>query len=245
MAAQSLGYKVCVLDPGSRQPGGRGGRRPHRAPTTSTGPALAELAARCRAVTTEFENVPAAALEFLAAALQRQPGSRQRRDRAGPDRREALRRGVRPRRGAARGDRTRERPRRARPGAAARHPEVRAPRLRRQGAGTGGHGRRRARRLGAHGRRALRARAAPARLQLRGVGRRARAAATAPRPRSRSPRTSTAGGILAVSIVPARVRRRPRATRARGGRATLAGRTGLRRRAVRRVLRARRRASCW
>ena len=65
MAAQSLGYKVCVLDPGHDSPAGAVADDHIRADYLDQA-ALTELARRCRAATTEFENVPAAALEFLA-----------------------------------------------------------------------------------------------------------------------------------------------------------------------------------
>jgi 5-(carboxyamino)imidazole ribonucleotide synthase len=65
MAAQSLGYKVCVLDPGSDSPAGAVADD-HIAADYLDRAGLAELARRCRAATTEFENVPAAALSFLA-----------------------------------------------------------------------------------------------------------------------------------------------------------------------------------
>ena len=65
MAAQSLGYKVCVLDPGHDSPAGAVADD-HIAADYLDEAALAELARRCRAATTEFENVPAAALRFLA-----------------------------------------------------------------------------------------------------------------------------------------------------------------------------------
>jgi 5-(carboxyamino)imidazole ribonucleotide synthase len=65
MAAQSLGYKVCVLDPGRDSPAGAVADD-HLCADYLDEAALAELARRCRAATTEFENVPAAALEFLA-----------------------------------------------------------------------------------------------------------------------------------------------------------------------------------
>jgi 5-(carboxyamino)imidazole ribonucleotide synthase len=65
MAAQSLGFKVCVLDPGDDSPAGAVADDHLRADYLDQA-ALAELARRCRAVTTEFENVPAAALAFLA-----------------------------------------------------------------------------------------------------------------------------------------------------------------------------------
>ena len=65
MAAQSLGYKVCVLDPGHDSPAGAVADD-HLCADYIDEAALAELARRCRAATTEFENVPAAALAFLA-----------------------------------------------------------------------------------------------------------------------------------------------------------------------------------
>lgn len=65
MAAQTLGYRVCVLDPGADSPAGAVADRHLRAGYTDEA-ALAELAALCRSVTTEFENVPAGSLEFLA-----------------------------------------------------------------------------------------------------------------------------------------------------------------------------------
>ncbi len=65
MAAQSMGFKVAVLDPGAESPAGTVAdlhiRKDYLDPA-----GLAELAALCRGVTTEFENVPARALEFLA-----------------------------------------------------------------------------------------------------------------------------------------------------------------------------------
>jgi 5-(carboxyamino)imidazole ribonucleotide synthase len=65
MAAQSLGYKVCVLDPGRDSPAGAVADD-HLCADYLDQAALAELARRCHAATTEFENVPAAALAFLA-----------------------------------------------------------------------------------------------------------------------------------------------------------------------------------
>ncbi|HVE90434.1 MAG TPA: 5-(carboxyamino)imidazole ribonucleotide synthase [Burkholderiaceae bacterium] len=72
MAAQSLGYKVCVLDPGHDSPAGAVADD-HIAADYLDEAALSELGRRCRAATTEFENVPAAALEFLAAHCQVSP----------------------------------------------------------------------------------------------------------------------------------------------------------------------------
>ena len=65
MAAQSMGYRVAVLDPGAESPAGTVAdlhiRRDYLDPQ-----GLEELARLCNGVTTEFENVPAKALEFLA-----------------------------------------------------------------------------------------------------------------------------------------------------------------------------------
>ena len=68
MAAQSMGYKVVVLDPGSDSPAGRVADD-HIAADYLDPSALQELATRCAAATTEFENVPADALRFLAQHL--------------------------------------------------------------------------------------------------------------------------------------------------------------------------------
>ncbi len=65
MAAQSLGYRVCVLDPGADSPAGSIAERHLQADYVDES-ALAELAATCGAVTTEFENVPSRALQRLS-----------------------------------------------------------------------------------------------------------------------------------------------------------------------------------
>ena len=74
MAAQSLGYKVAVLDPGGDSPAGSVADWHLRADYLDNA-ALRDLAARCRAATTEFENVPAAALEFLSHSARVAPGA--------------------------------------------------------------------------------------------------------------------------------------------------------------------------
>ena len=74
MAAQSLGYKVAVLDPGSDSPAGSVADR-HIAADYLDPSGLRELAALAAAVTTEFENVPAAALEFLARGARVSPAA--------------------------------------------------------------------------------------------------------------------------------------------------------------------------
>lgn len=73
-AAQRLGYRVCVLDPGADSPAGAVAERHLRADYLDPA-ALDELARTCRAATTEFENVPAAALERLARDIVVSPSA--------------------------------------------------------------------------------------------------------------------------------------------------------------------------
>ncbi len=64
-AAQALGYQVAVLDPAADSPAGAAADQ--RIVAGYSDPAaLAELGAQCVAVTTEFENVPAGSLDYLA-----------------------------------------------------------------------------------------------------------------------------------------------------------------------------------
>jgi 5-(carboxyamino)imidazole ribonucleotide synthase len=66
-AAQSMGYKVAVLEPAGDCPAGQVADRVLEADyVNETG--LADLAALCSAVTTEFENVPADSLALLAGS---------------------------------------------------------------------------------------------------------------------------------------------------------------------------------
>ena len=74
MAAQSLGYKVVVLDPAADSPAGAVADRHLCADYLDPG-ALAEMAAATNAATTEFENVPATALEFLARTAHVAPAA--------------------------------------------------------------------------------------------------------------------------------------------------------------------------
>ena len=74
MAAQSLGYRVAVVDPGKDSPAGTVADR-HLEADYLDPTALATLRDTCAAATTEFENVPAAALEFLARDLRVAPGA--------------------------------------------------------------------------------------------------------------------------------------------------------------------------
>jgi 5-(carboxyamino)imidazole ribonucleotide synthase len=74
MAAQSLGYKVAVLDPGDHSPAGGVADRHLRADYLDHH-ALAELAELVAAATTEFENVPAAALDYLSRTARVSPAA--------------------------------------------------------------------------------------------------------------------------------------------------------------------------
>ncbi|XAH23195.1 5-(carboxyamino)imidazole ribonucleotide synthase [Xylophilus sp. GW821-FHT01B05] len=73
-AAQSMGYFTAVLDPDPLSPAGRVSH--HHVQTGYLDPqGLAQLADLCVAVTTEFENVPAAALATLAERLPVAPAA--------------------------------------------------------------------------------------------------------------------------------------------------------------------------
>jgi 5-(carboxyamino)imidazole ribonucleotide synthase len=73
-AAQSLGYRVAVLDPAPEGPAASVADV-HIQADYDDETALIKLAQRCRAVTTEFENVPAKSLLTLAAHCRVTPGS--------------------------------------------------------------------------------------------------------------------------------------------------------------------------
>ena len=63
-AAQAMGYKVCVLDPDANSPAGIVADKHIQANYTDNA-ALKEMASICQAASTEFENVPAKALDEL------------------------------------------------------------------------------------------------------------------------------------------------------------------------------------
>jgi 5-(carboxyamino)imidazole ribonucleotide synthase len=65
MAAQSMGYRVTVLDPAEDSPSSSIADRHLRADYLDSA-ALRELGSTCMGVTTEFENVPAESLRILA-----------------------------------------------------------------------------------------------------------------------------------------------------------------------------------
>jgi 5-(carboxyamino)imidazole ribonucleotide synthase len=73
-AAQSLGYRCMVLDPDPQSPAGRAADR-HLQANYLDPVALQTLGEGCAAVSTEFENVPAQALEQLARITRVTPGA--------------------------------------------------------------------------------------------------------------------------------------------------------------------------
>ncbi len=73
-AAQALGYDALVLDPDPESPAG-GVAQHHLCAAFDDARALTEMAGRCDAVTTEFENVPAASLASLAQDLPVAPAA--------------------------------------------------------------------------------------------------------------------------------------------------------------------------
>lgn len=65
IAAHEMGYQVTVLDPDANSPAGKIADL-HICAAFDDKAALADLAKSCAAITTEFENVPAETLSFLA-----------------------------------------------------------------------------------------------------------------------------------------------------------------------------------
>jgi 5-(carboxyamino)imidazole ribonucleotide synthase len=74
IAARELGYVTWVLDPDPASPAGALAHR-HLVADYDDTDALDELAAGCAAVTTEFENVPAATLSHLARRIAVHPSA--------------------------------------------------------------------------------------------------------------------------------------------------------------------------
>ena len=70
--AQRMGYQTVVLDPDPHSPAGQASHH-HIVADYTDAQALTELAHRCDAVTTEFENVPASSLAELAKHLPVSP----------------------------------------------------------------------------------------------------------------------------------------------------------------------------
>lgn len=73
-AAHEMGYRVWVLDPDPHSPAGRIADRHLQADYTDQD-ALLAMGESCAAVSTEFENVPAVALEQLAKYVPVRPGA--------------------------------------------------------------------------------------------------------------------------------------------------------------------------
>ena len=73
-AAQTMGYNVIVLDPDANSPAGIIADQ-HICAKYTDEAALQQLAELCDAVTTEFENIPAATLSFLEAQTIVHPSS--------------------------------------------------------------------------------------------------------------------------------------------------------------------------
>ncbi|RTL48048.1 MAG: 5-(carboxyamino)imidazole ribonucleotide synthase [Rhodocyclaceae bacterium] len=74
MAAHEMGYKVVVLDPDANSPAGKIADR-HLQAAYDDQDALNVMAETCAAVTTEFENVPADTLAYLAKFVPVRPGA--------------------------------------------------------------------------------------------------------------------------------------------------------------------------
>lgn len=73
-AAQRLGYATLVLDPDAKSPAGMVSHQQVQTPYDDEA-GLKQLASLCDAITTEFENVPAAALSTLAITLPVAPSA--------------------------------------------------------------------------------------------------------------------------------------------------------------------------
>jgi len=75
LAAQQMGYKTCVLDPDPLSPAGAVANE-HIIAQYHDQAALQKMASLCAAITTEFENVPADTLQFLARSVPVKPDAR-------------------------------------------------------------------------------------------------------------------------------------------------------------------------
>lgn len=74
IAARTMGYEVIVLDPGSNSPAGDMASE-HLAAAYDDEKALDYLAEHCQVVSTEFENVPATTLDYLAKSVAVHPSA--------------------------------------------------------------------------------------------------------------------------------------------------------------------------
>jgi 5-(carboxyamino)imidazole ribonucleotide synthase len=74
-AAQTMGYRVVVLDPDTNSPAGIIADQ-HICAAYDDEKALSEMASLCAAITTEFENIPATTLAFLEERTTVRPSSK-------------------------------------------------------------------------------------------------------------------------------------------------------------------------
>jgi len=74
IAARTMGYEVLVLDPDADSPAGKMASR-HLQAAYDDREALDDLAQHCAAVSTEFENIPADTLDYLAKSLLVHPSA--------------------------------------------------------------------------------------------------------------------------------------------------------------------------
>ncbi len=74
VAARTMGYEVMVLDPDINSPAATFANE-HICANYDDKDALAQLASKCAAVTTEFENVPASSLQSLAEHIPVRPSA--------------------------------------------------------------------------------------------------------------------------------------------------------------------------
>ena len=75
IAAHEMGYRVTVLDPDKNSPAGKIADV-HLCAAYDDAAALETLAKTCSAISTEFENVPAATLDYLSQHCVVRPGAR-------------------------------------------------------------------------------------------------------------------------------------------------------------------------
>ena len=74
IAARTMGYEVLVLDPDVDSPAGKIANR-HLEAAYDDREALDDLALQCAAVSTEFENIPADTLDYLAKTIPVHPSA--------------------------------------------------------------------------------------------------------------------------------------------------------------------------
>lgn len=75
IAAHEMGYRVTVLDPDKNSPAGKIAEE-HLCAAYDDAAALESMAKTCVAITTEFENVPAATLEYFAQSRIVRPAAK-------------------------------------------------------------------------------------------------------------------------------------------------------------------------